>query len=559
MYLVFNSPIVRKLLSGLGFFFSILILLAPTIVAQNSKQIEILKSDLLRGNREGQEYEKLIGNVILKHDDVLLYCDSAHRFKSDNNAIAYGNVKLNQGDTLILYTDTLYYNGNTSKSKARNNVVLIDPKTELRTNYLDVDFESNISHFFNGGTVKDSINTLVSQEGYYFSNTHDVHFVGQVDLQTPDYLCKSDTLFYNTETKIAEFFGPTEIFNDTSYMYGKIGYYHTELEFIKLGKDCYIEKEEWTIEADSIFYNQSAGIGKAMKNVRMKDTLQQIIVTSHFAFFDENNSSSFASDSALFMQYDKRDTLFLHADTLYFDDSEPGTKILKAYYHTKFFRYDMQGKCDSLVYNTRDSVINLYGEPIIWNEQSQLTANFMKILIKDQKANKIELDESAFIVTKQDSLHYDQIAGKHMLGYIRNNSLFRIDVDGNAQTIYFPLDGKDIMGLNSAESSNLIIWMDMGEVIKLSFINTPEGLMLPENEIKPDDSFLKGFQWLDRHRPKSKNGIFLRDGEQEIIQHKEPVVKMLLESPRKKSIPESIELENNPDKINEVQNPTDSE
>ncbi len=513
---MFVFPKSSKLLSSywvLGLFILTLIVPEPLNSQAKIKQIEIIQADRLLGKREGQEFEKLIGDVVLKHDSVFLYCDSAYRFKDINEVIAYGHVKLNQGDTLFLYADTLYYEGNTSKSRARQNVLLIDPSTRLNTDFLDADFNTNISYFFNGGTIRDSANTLISQEGFYFGDTHDLNFISAVDLQTPDYLCKSDTLFYNTDNGIARFFGPTEIFNDTSYLYGKIGYYHTQLDVIQLGKDCYIEKEEWIIEADSIFVNEQAGFGKAMQNVLMEDTLQQILVAAHYVFFDENKSYSLATDSAVFMQYQDRDTLYLHADSLLFREAESGSKLMQAYHNVRFFRYDMQGKCDSLAYLTNDSIIEMYREPILWNAESQLTAEFMKIHIKNQKANKIDLIEKAFIVTKQDSLHYDQISGKNMLGHIKNNVLYRIDVDGNAQTIYFPYDEKDIMGMNSAESSNLIIWIDQGQVIKISFINSPEGLMVPRKEIKVKDSFLKGFQWWDFLRPHSRKEIFLRTSE----------------------------------------------
>jgi hypothetical protein len=503
------SWIITLILLLPGFYFS------QTVVAQDNKikQIELHNSDQLAGTRyNGTDIKRLIGNVVLKHEGALMYCDSAYYFQKDNRFIAYSRVRINQGDTLSLFADTIYYYGNGSNGKAINRVKVIDKGTILLTDHIDFNFESDIHRYYQGGKIIDSTNTLISEEGFLFGKEHEYRFLKEVELTTSDYFCRSDTLTYHSDVKTARFFGPTEIFNDTSYLYTELGYYNTQLDFIKLGKKAYYEQSRQSIIADSIFYNKAQSLGKAFNNISLRDDSQQIIIKGNYLYFDEKKEYSYACDSALFIQYEGKDSLFLHADTLWYSSIQPGDfKQLQAYHQVKFYRTDMQGMCDSLVYSTKDSSILMYIEPVLWNEQNQLTAEEIQILFKNKSADRILLNRAAFIIAQQDTIHFNQISGKNMVGLIQRNKLHQILVDGNAQTIYFPADEKDIIGVNKAESSNLKIWIEDGKIAKLTFLTAPAGKTLPLDKSAKSDEQLKGFQWLDSFRPRNKYQLFYRE------------------------------------------------
>jgi lipopolysaccharide export system protein LptA len=484
------------------------------ILAQDKKprKIHIIRSDSYEFDEKiDPDLRMLIGNVILRHDSVYMHCDSAYFFTEENSFIAYSRVKVVQGDSIYLYGDTLFYQGNFSEGKVRGNVKLIDKKMELTTQFLDFNMETNISHYFNGGTIVDSANVLTSETGYYYSEVEEYYFEEQVYIETPDYTMLSDTLTYTTESGETRFRGPTLIEGDSSMVYSEHGYYNTNMEFMKLGWNSYIVRNENTIEADSIFFNQITDRGNAWRNVVMTDTLQQIILKGEYAYLNKRDEFSFVTDSAIFMQYEGKDTLFLHADTLFsLRDSTGEFRVLKAYYKAKFFREEMQGMCDSLIYTTADSLIKLYNDPILWSDENQLTADFIKIHFNGNEADKIYMENTAFIISKETNIYFNQIFGKHMEGFINRNRLYKIYVKGNAQTIYYPIDGTEYIGENKAESSNMTIYLEDGKVKRINFLNAPEGVLNPMDRIEKDKSYLKGFGWHDEDRPLGKLDIYKR-------------------------------------------------
>lgn len=482
----------------------------PAIAQENAK-IQIIHSDVLKGSKmQGETVRRLIGNVKLKHDSVYMYCDSAHHHLTANYFDAFSNVRVVQGDSLFMYGDSLRFNGNTSMGKVRGNVRLIDNNMQLTTRFLDFNTETNWSHYYHGGTTVDSANTLYSNSGFYYSDVDEFHFKDSVVLVNLDYSIFTDTLKYNTDTETAFFFGPTDIISDSSYIYCENGWYDTRFDIARFGKHSVVQSQEYIIKADSLYYNKPKGIGTAWKNVVIEDTIQHIWIKGNYAFLDQKKDYSFMTDSAVFIQFQDNDSLYLHADTLFLTNDTLGNKLIKAYSAVKFFRYEMQGKCDSLVYSESDSLIKMFKRPIIWNEQNQITAEFIQVHNNDGKADRIDIQNSAFIITKQDTAKFNQIYGKKMTGYIHDSELRKIDVDGNAQTIYFPKDGEDYIGANKAEASSMTIHLHEGAVKKIVWYNSPEGVMNPLDQIPREELFLKGFQWLEKERPMNKWGIFLK-------------------------------------------------
>jgi lipopolysaccharide export system protein LptA len=481
------------------------------IFSQESAKIQIIHSDVLKGaKKQGETVRRLIGNVKLKHDSVYMYCDSAYHYLTANYFDAYSNVRVEQGDSLFLYGDSLKYNGETSEGKVRGNVRLIDKNMRLTTRFLDFNTETNWSHYYNGGTIVDSANTLFSNSGFYFSDVDEFRFKDSVVLVNLDYSIFTDTLHYNTETEKAFFFGPTDIISDSSYIYCENGWYDTRFDIARFGKNSLIQSQEYIIRADSLYSHRPKGIGTAWKNIVIEDTIQNVWIKGNYAYMDQRKDFSFVTDSAVFIQFQDNDSLYLHADTLFSTKDTLGNQLIKAYFGVKFFRYEMQGKCDSLVYSESDSLIKMFKRPIIWNEDNQITAEYIQLHNNDGKADRIDIENSAFIITKQDTSKFNQIFGKRMTGYIRDNELRKIDVDGNAQTIYFPKDGEDYVGANKAEASSMSIHLKEGAVKKIVWYNSPEGVMNPLDQISREELFLKGFQWLEKERPMNKYEIFVR-------------------------------------------------
>lgn len=490
----------------------ILQLAVISVFAQNTERIEIRNANSFEINEKiAKGVRRFLGDVIFEHNDAIMYCDSAYYFPKENMMHAYSNVQMNRGDTLHMYGDFLLYNGNTSVGKVRHNVRLVDEQATLTTDSLDFNTRTNVAYYSNGGRIVSETDSLESSIGYYYANDKMFIYKDSVRIKTEEYLVLTDTLHYNTADEIAYFFGPTEIFNEENYLYCEHGWYKTNERKFQFNKNAKYTNKEHILKADSLFYDDSLGIGRARMNVEIIDTTQDMLLKGNFAHYVKEPEYFFLTDSAVMVQVSEGDdSLYMHADTLmsHYDTSDT-YRILKAFYKVKIYKSDLQGKCDSLVYTFNDSIIRLYNEPVIWSGESQMTANLVAIHTENQEMEHFELQGKAFIISKEDSVHYNQIFGKKMLGFFIDGELRRMEVYGNGQSIYYTTEEGDVVGMNKAESSDIFIYLKDGQVSKISMIKKPDGILYPLDEVKAEESLLKGFKWWEMYRPKSYRDIFV--------------------------------------------------
>ncbi len=488
----------------LGFF------LCPLYAQQKQKsKVEILNADILKIDRI-RYLRKLQGNVRIKQEDISLSCDSALIYDNSNLVEAYSNVSLNQGDTLFLYGDYIRYDGDTKKAEVVDHVRLIDGETQLTTDRLDFDLANDIGYYLNGGVITDKKNRIESREGYYHSKTKNYFYKGNVRIKTPDYEIRSDTLKYDTETNMVYFLGPTEIISDSAYIYCERGWYNMKKDVSRFSVHAFLRTKEHIIRGDTLFYDKNKKYGTGTGHIEMIDTLQQVILCGNQAVYYEEPERSMITDSALFIQFNEGDSLFLHADTLRSFTDSAGYRVLMAYYKVKIYSKDLQGICDSLSYSFSDSVIRMYREPVIWSGGNQLTSRFMKLFSKGQKMDRFEMYDDAMIISKNDSVRYNQIKGKNMFGYFRDNKLYRIDVKGNGQSIYYPEDQGDVIGFDKSECSNIVITVENNKIKKIVMLTAPSGTLDPPPASFTKAERLKGFIRLDNQRPYSREDVFKR-------------------------------------------------
>jgi lipopolysaccharide export system protein LptA len=503
-----NSILIWKCLLVIGISF----LSASQILAQNVRQIEILNADTIRTAKKLQAgTQKLIGNVRFKHDNAIMICDSAYFYTKSHSLDAFSNVKIEQGDTLFLYGDRLHYEGETHITKIRDNVKLVDDSTVLLTDYLDYNRETEIAYYLNGGVINEGENKLSSDQGYYFVETEIFHFKDNVVIVNPDYTIYSDTLEYNTKTKITYFFGPTEIIGEDNYLYCESGWYDTDLDISLMDKNAFLKSDGRILSGDTLYYERNNGFGSARSNVELFDSAQNIILKGNKGIYYEADQLATLSDSALMIQIDGPDSLFVHADTLrsIADTSGRGdSKILLAYYKVKFFRQDIQGMCDSLAYIEKDSTFHLHGTPIIWADENQITASNIKLKNRDGQLHTLFLNNIALLIQMKDTIKYNQIRGKNMIGSFKENKLVRLDVTGNGQTIYYAEDQGVIIGVNRAECSDLIIYLKNNKVSKVNYLVKPTGKYYPLHLFPENQRYLDGFTWNQEWRPLEYKDVF---------------------------------------------------
>lgn len=481
---------------------------------EKGEKIDIRHADSFEFDRNiGPDVRRFLGNVIFEHNDAIMYCDSAYLFLTSNMVHAYSNVHIERGDSLHMYGDFMLYNGNNGIGKVRKEVILEDKETLLFTDSLDFNTNTNIAYYFNGGLITNQEDSLESNKGYYYSDDELFIYEDSVVVKTTEYTIYTDTLHYDAEISKAYFFGPTEIFNDSNYLYCENGWYDTKERIFQFNENAFYQGPDQYMKGDSLFYNDSLGIGTAINNVEMIDTAKNIILKGNYVYYKEDPEFALVTDSAVMILVDENnDSLFLHADTLNSVLDSGGFRLLKAFYQVRLFKSDLQAKCDSLLYSLADSTIALFHSPVVWTGDSQIFADKVKVFTRNNEIEHFELNLNCMIITKDDTSHFNQIAGKRMMGYYKNNELRRIDVFGNGQSIYFTKDGAEIVGMNKAESTDIIIYMLNSKVSRINMIKSPEGTLHPLRDVKEDK--LNNFEWFESIRPRNKYDIFYWESEE---------------------------------------------
>lgn len=474
-------------------------------------EIELLHADkFTRDPSTPDGASKLIGNVRFKHQEALMWCDSAYLYEN-NSLDAYGHVRIKEGDSLDIKGDSLFYDGNLKVAKFRGDVVIDNKSSVLRTPFLDYFRETSVAHYYGGGEIisaKENIQ-LWSKIGHYFSEAKLFHFKGDVDMKHPDYTIKTDTMHYAPEREKTWFFGPTDIDFDSKKIYCEYGWFDQLQDQAVFIKNARINSSGQIMTGDTIEYDEQNKIGIGKCNVTIIDTNEKVEVSGDYAHYFEQDSSSYITDHVMMKQDMDGDTFFLSSDTLYSIRDTLGKRIIKAFHHTKFFKSDMQGKCDSLVYLSEDSLMYMYRDPILWSDQNQLTADSIRMTMKNGTVDKMYMDVNAFIISKEDSTLFNQIKGRNMIGYFKESELRRVDVFGNGETIYYPREeDQSLIGVNETKCARMTIRIDSNTINKITFFENPVAKLTPTDDMPKNGIQLEQFIWRQAERPESPDQLF---------------------------------------------------
>lgn len=481
----------------------------------SDEKIHLIHSDLLYKNWQDPRADVLVGHVRLYHDGVYLDCDSARFYKDENSFDAFGHVKMVQGDTVTLTSDTLFYDGYDMKARARGNCVLIDKKTKLVTDNLDYDRIYSVGMYLNGGTLYDGDNVLVSDWGQLTTTTHEAFFTDNVVLTNPKFKLVTDTLYYYTDTEIARIVTPSNIVSeDGTFIYGIRGDYDTKSGQAFLLDRSYVIKDMRKVIGDSLYTNKETGISEAYYNAIITDEENDCMLTGNYCWYDENTGTAFATDSAVAYEYSNPpDTLYLHGDTLKMYTFNMNTdsvyRDMHAYHHVRFYRNDIQGVCDSMVTHELDSCTYMYGQPILWNEEQQVFGEEIRIYNNDSTIDWMHVINQAMTIEKLDSASYNQVASREMFSYFKNGQLDHNVAKGNVYVDYFmDEDDGNRIGMNYSETTEMIVYMENKKVQKI-WMPAATGTVYPDLMIPAEKRYLQNFGWFDYIRPVDKNDLFV--------------------------------------------------
>jgi lipopolysaccharide export system protein LptA len=496
----------------------ILFLLVALTPAIAQKKVKLKQADKLKGGRlpNGERFDRLQGDIIFVQNNTTIYCDSAHFFKKKNSLDAFGHVRIIEGDSIIITSKKLSYDGNTKKAMLRNDVVFTKlAQATLYTDFLDFDRPKNEATYFNGGRLVDSINVLTSRKGYYDLNNNMASFKRNVDVKNPDYTMKADSLQYNSKSKVIFFRSSTTVIKkDSSTFVYEAGQYDTRKKQSDL-KYGVGENEEYKIVGNKYDLDAIKNIYKVRGDIIMTSKKENMIIYGQASDAYKNRGITKIYDHAYIAKVsDEGDTLFIRADTLVaIDNKDPKKKRLLAYHDVKIFKNDLQGIADSLEYRSADSTIYFYKNPALWTAGNQMTADSISMLIKNNSIDKIYMVANAFVISKDTLKNYNQIKGRRMTANFSNKKISSVVVDGNGESIYNALDEKDnsFIGLNKIICSNITIRFKDGKVKNLSFYIRPEANFIPPHELKEEDKTLRGFLWKENARPARKDVVMTNE------------------------------------------------
>jgi lipopolysaccharide export system protein LptA len=490
------------------------------------KKVKLKKADNLFGSmKNGERFDRLLGNVVLQQNKTTIYCDSAHFFKTQNRVEAFGRIRITEGDSVNCTANGLSYDGNSKVAYLRKNVVFTKlGLATLYTDFLDYDRVKNEARYFNGGKLVDSTNTLTSKKGYYFLPTNLASFKTDVVGVNPDYTLTSDTLQYNSKTKIIYFRDSTVLKDkDGQTAVYQNGFYNTTSKTSNLNNGE-IETPNNRMKGDKYYLDDIRKYYRAQGRVAMTSKEDNMTVFGDDGFYDRKKGISKVYGNAYVAKVaDDGDTLFLSADTLVSIESvDPKKKRLLAYNHVRIFKRDLQGSADSLAYMAADSVLHMYKNPILWANENQLTADSIRMLMKNKAINRIYLVANAFVIQEDSLQNYNQIKGRKMTAYFEKSVIDHVIVQGNGESIYFATQDEKITekdtvktitvttALNKIICSNMRINFRQGKVNNISFYIKPDAQLIPPNEWKPEDQRLRGFAWRSLERPLRKDVVKTR-------------------------------------------------
>lgn len=481
------------------------------------ERVYLLHADELRYDMFGKNPDAQIvkGKVSFLHQGGRLTCDSAYFYQGSNSVKAFGHVHYRQGDTLSLTCERAEYDGQMQMMRARKNVVLHHRRQTLLTDSLDFDRLYNMANFFDGGTLIDGKDRLVADWGEYHTETREAKFVYNVKLRSGKDVVTTDTLYYDVRKSKAHMVGPSKIVSGTSVVKTENGYYDTKTDRAQLyGRSTLTDKDK-TITGDSLYYvkdGESTGYG----NVVYVDKKNKNSLTCNYLRYNEKTGKGFATRNPVAIDYSQKDTLWVHSDTMriytFNINTDSVYRKVHAYHKVRAYRVDVQAVCDSLVFNSKDSCMTMYKDPITWNGNRQLLGEQIKAYMNDSTIRFAHVIGQALSVEQlPDSVHYNQVASQEMKAYFEQGEIKKSEAIGNVQTVYYVTNDKDssLVGLNYLETDTMRMFVGTQRKLDKIWTNKFTSTMYPLTQTPPSKYKLPSFAWFDDIRPKDKNDIFV--------------------------------------------------
>ena len=513
----------------------------PDADRSSGNRVFLEQADFLRKN-PGDTFLTVVNNVIFTKGPMIMKCDSAHFFESSESLQAFGNVSMEQGDTLFVYADELDYDGFTEiatlYADPGKKVRLINRDVELKTDVFIYDLAIDLGYYEVGGTLTDPSNTLTSIYGEYVPSTKEANFYTRVHLnsrnQSDTLDIYTDTLYYNTDTHIAQLFSPSEVVNKRGTIYTRLGVYDTDSNRTTLyDRSTIVTAQKQTLTADTIYYDRTAGYGEAFGGMVLTDSVHDAQVLGNYGYYDELADTAFVTGRALIKHYNSEDTLYLHGryirtaalydTTTVAADTIAGTPetfrvdtthVAVIHPAVRFYRSDMHGVCDSLRYTERDSTLRMFIDPVVWSDDQQIFGNVIEMQLNDSTIKRAILPDQAFAAQRIEGPHFQQLSGKEMVADFIDGQIHRLDVNGNVEIIMYPEENDSTINkIVNAESSFMTVIFKGQATDSIRMWPKTTGTVTPLFLARKSLYYLPKFKWFEDLRPLNKDDIFSKEPE----------------------------------------------
>jgi len=488
--------------------------------AQKSKEIIIENSDYTDRNEiEIPGAVIFTGNVQVLHNGIKMNCNKAYYFESEKYIKAFGNVIINQGDSIFMNSRYAEYDGKIELAFATGDVSMRSPESTLVTDTVYFDKKNQQASYNSFGTIHNKENTLKSKSGRYYVDQKKYKFTTAVTVTNPQSTIKTNNLDFYENSGHAYVFGPSTITSKENVIYTENGFYDTKNDVGKLSKNSKITYDNKIIEGDNLFYDRKKNYSRGINNVKITDTINKVIATGHFAELYRNletkKDSMVLTKKALVKTLVEKDTMFMHGKKIIVS-GPPTDRVIRAFNNVRFYKTDMSGKCDSLHSSTKNELTQLIGKPILWNNENQMTGDVMHLIGNNEteKLDSLKVLNNAFIVQK-DSLSkngFNQIKGQNLFGRFEENQLKEVDIIKNAESIYYIYNDKnEFVGIRKSVCSRINLEMNENKIETMTGFKNTESTIYPDNEFPENARKLRGFAWRGDERILSKENIFPED------------------------------------------------
>lgn len=512
--------LLRKIRIGIVMMLGVQLLCTSWLFAQQKNKIKLENASAMKNLKiEGKDIIRCIGNVVFLYDETRMYCDSAYLNPAENAFDAFGSVVISKEKTKIT-GDKLHFEGKTSMGVLLGREVrMVDEDVTLVTDKLFFNSKTSYAYYLTGGVINSKDSKLTSTRGYYEKSSSNFSFAGSVEMTNPDGTLFTDSLQYNSKSETAYFFGATNIYNKENFAYCEKGWHNRKLEQSNLQQNAYILSAEQKLFGDNIFFDKPNGFARILGNAVVIDTTNKIYAYGDKANYWDQSKSAEITDNPYVMMIENSDTLFLKTDKLFVQTIKDAKcpspdstyRIVKALGAVKYFRTDVQGVCDSMIYNTLDSTLNMHINPVMWHETNQMSANLITVYSGNKSIKQIDFLESAFVASKEDSIHFNQLRGKNIYARFVEGKLYKMDVIGNGQSVYYGKENDTITMVNKVECTDISIYVKNNTVSRIVYKDKPNSGFYPIDLVDIEEITLKGFNWQESLRPTDKYSIIPHD------------------------------------------------